>query len=938
MNLNLNQRNVRQAIPNNNNMNQDNNALLNNYIDYSSINPKNLSNKRKINSNNSQNTNFFDERLQLSLNCLGLKKYIINFQKNGINFDDFLSLNNKDFSRLKIPNNIIEIIQNFIISYLNFGSLYTTEEIIRFFQFRKQKMMNEKSNSNTRMNRGSMGKNMQKNQIINNNRNMMINNNSNNMNQNNSRHRNNLNNSNNRNNAHRPKSQSNKPINYDYYFNNNQNNINQYNYGIINEQNKNAFKKNVPNFPNNKVNNNVGVNKNNINQIRNNNNKNLINNKNILNNINNSNSNTNIDVTSLYSSTNNLNYISPSVDNFSHIAIKENYSNIDNIIKMNQFREMNNDNYNNLKRNLSNEYNINKNKNSNKIMNNINNKNKSIRNQNKKQSHKNNIIEQMDNVIKKIQTRKENNLMTQSNIGNINQDRSLSSNMNKGYHSDGYLNEQKKLQEFNNLINNNKIAKNHNNNSYKNLKPNNYLYNNYNQNSDKNSYNNSNKNNMNLNGYEINTYYTGDTSQLDSMRGYNNMTPDIKKIRGKNGKIYYSKANKIKKINEEQTRKIEQLLAYNSSSVMNKTPINTNNIFYNSRGNSFKKNKGVIMNNYDNFNFNEDEINSLSNNNNNSKTNLTSYTYSKNNNYIKPFNYMNYQNMNQNLFPTKNNKNNNKMINELYSPFENRFIKQKQLISQGRIIQKKPQNNNFNNARIYNNTNNYVNNRGNIVSNICDTNDIFEDNQENIFNINKNRNSFNNKNQGKRKNNGPVQIQIQNKRNINSNMNNINNLNNNIKRNNYINNNSNNNFINKNSNNNIRNNNFIHNNSKNRKNNNSKNLSVDQKKINNNFKVPYNYMNDYINMNNIYDNPRRNAKSFDINREHLNIGVYPGIHNINNNINNININNINYDSTGYNKDINKIMGLDFGINYKTQKNFYQQNNIIDDEVYFDEII
>ena len=32
------------------------------------------------------------------------------------------------------------------------------------------------------------------------------------------------------------------------------------------------------------------------------------------------------------------------------------------------------------------------------------------------------------------------------------------------------------------------------------------------------------------------------------------------------------------------------------------------------------------------------------------------------------------------------------------------------------------------------------------------------------------------------------------------------------------------------------------------------------------------------------------------------------------------------------------MGLDFGINYKTQKNFYQQNNIIDDEVYFDEII
>ena len=125
------------------------------------------------------------------------------------------------------------------------------------------------------------------------------------------------------------------------------------------------------------------------------------------------------------------------------------------------------------------------------------------------------------------------------------------------------------------------------------------------------------------------------------------------------------------------------------------------------------------------------------------------------------------------------------------------------------------------------------------------------------------------------------------------------------------------------------------------KNNSKKHFSVDQKIRNNiNYQIPNNYINTFINAGNInnYDNyantRKRNAKSFDLNREQLNIGVYSGIHNINNNINNININNINYDSGRF----NNLIGLDMGINYNTQKNFYEPNNILNNEIYFDEVL
>ena len=903
--MNFNQRIEYNLYSNNNSNNFQKNYLnnnipmKNNYIGSSNMKQKNFSSKRRNYQNNNINI-INDERLNLCLYNLGLKKYIINFQRNQINFDNFLSLTNKDFGKIQIPNNIINIIQNFIISYLKFGSLYTIEEIKEYFYIKshKEKVINHNIHSNKEMYEENIGNFSRKNHSINNNRNYFMMNNMYNK-QNNNKNIGHKNNSNDR-----PKSQNQKPINYDFLINNN---ICQNNYKIMNNQNLNHLKNNQQNNPNNR---------NNIKNI--NNNKRIMKNNNInrQNNFNKSISN-NINISSFYSNSNNTNYISPSIDNFSHIAIKEKYSNIDNLIKINQFREMNNDNFYNLKRNLSNDSNLNNKNNRQSSKNSLKN---NLVNQNKKVPNQNNIIQQMNNVIKKIQSRKENNnnIMTQSNIDNSHKENSLFGNSNKGYHSDGYLKEKKKLQQYNNLINNN--IKKQSNNSYNNLNNNN-LYNNLSQNSENNIFNN--RNNIYSNGYEINSYYTGDTSHLDSLRGKNKVTPDIKKIKGKNGKIYYSKSNKIKKINEEQTRKIEQLLGYNSSSVMTKTPFSYANKIFNTRGNIFKKNKGMVNHNFENYNINDDELYSF--NNNNSKTNLTSYTYIQNTNFVKPFNLNpNSNEINKQLIPKK--KTNNKLIKEAYSPTINRFIKQKNLVNKGKIKHKNMSNNKFDNARIFNNFNNYVNNLGNISSNLCDDNDMMVINQNMKLNDNRmdlNMNFPNKTSTNGRKNFGPIQIQFKNEMKINNNY--INDMNNNRMRNN--------NFVEKHSKNIVKNNKIINNNNKI-----NKNYSVDNKKIQKNNQIPNNYVNTFINVNNYDILKKRNAKSFDINTGHLNIGVYPGIHNINNNINNININNINYDVMRYPRGFNNLIALDMGINHQSRKNFYQQNNIINNDFYFDEII
>jgi len=168
----------------------------------------------QINNNHQNFTNFnnniysYDKRLVLSLKYLGLSKYISNFIKKGTRFEDFLSFSNSDLTSLKIPHNIQDIIQKFILAYLNFGSLYTIEEINLFFKTQKVKKYFPKKNKELNINDMNRGKVKYKsvNQKNNNNINIKYNQN---MNLNNY-DINLINSSKNQNNNKRPKSQTNK--------------------------------------------------------------------------------------------------------------------------------------------------------------------------------------------------------------------------------------------------------------------------------------------------------------------------------------------------------------------------------------------------------------------------------------------------------------------------------------------------------------------------------------------------------------------------------------------------------------------------------------------------------------------------------------------------------------------------------------------------------
>ena len=841
-------------IENNNLYQYNNNTLNNNFLNFSDMNQKNPSNNVQRKPNNFRNSHVPDERLILFLKYLGLSNYIANFQRNGTSFEDFLAFNRKDFNLRKIPKNVQEILENSIIDYVKVGSLYTKDEINLFFRRRNQKR--QLLNNANMM--GNMGNNLRAPQPMNNNWDMENN-------QVKVKQRNYKNNLYNQQRNNRARSQSSKQINYKQLLDNNMNLPYGNNYGIINNQN---MDNNNNNIEYQYYSNNIKKSNNMIRQNKANKTANINKKKNLINNSSNNNNNYN-------SSNSNMNIYSPSVDNFSHLAIEENSSNLDNLKKMAKFRDMNNCNYNNLKRNLSSDVNFNE---PNELINNPNNANNNS-------SGKSNIIQQMDKVLQRIQTRKENiyaSTQTSNHHHHNFRENSINVNINKGYHSDGYLNEQKKIDHYNNIIKSNK----NNNSGYKTLKNNNYSYNN---------------NNLKLNGYEINSYYTGDTSQFDSLRGEsNNVTPVIKKIRGKTGKmLYYSKMNKI--IKDEQMKNIEHILGYGALSVTPKTPLNYNDKVFNTRGNSFNSKKGMSMYNFDIYNNNnEDEIDL---NKNNSKSNLTNYTYGYNNNYVKPFNMNVNKNQNYQLFSRKNNNN---------------VATQKNTLVQNRISQKQSNKNKYNNSKIFNNFNNYSNNKGNLSTNLNNNNNQGIKINSNIININSNNNKNKSKNQNNRPNShyGPVQIQIKNGRKLNDNNNNNYNMNQNFNK---------------------RTNNFMSNNPNNTFNNQSStNFSVGRTGNNYNDIMTNNYFNSIINVNNARA-MKRNAKSLEKYREHLNIGIYPGIHNINNNINNININNINYDGKALSNGFNNFMGINKEMNYQTSNNFYQPNDL-NEGIYFDEII
>ena len=505
-------------------MNQYQNQMNynNNTYQANQLNIRNKDMYYQINNNQQNYTNVnnnlysYDKRLVLCLKYLGLSKYIPNFIKKGIRFEDFLSFSNNDLASFKIPPNIQHIIQKFILAYFNFGSLYTTEEIIQFFKTRKVKKIiprNSEMNLNERnRDRNNNIKNKsvnQRNNNINNNYNQKVN-----FNNNNNIYQRNLNN--NFNNAKkRPKSQSNKLIS-------DPNDYNKYNKTPNNIKQKILTNNNFNNIIANKVNNFRTSSK----KIPNNNNN--IKRKNIPTNIYGNTTNTNSNLSSLPSNQNNFNIYTPSIDNFSHMAMKENSPQYLNMMKMANFKNIN---INQLKKNLGKNFSKTKKEKPNNNNENMSNRNKIVDNKNENiglsRSTSKDIIERMNEVLKKYESRKK------SNNGSVN----LNMN-NKGYHSDGYLKEKNNINR---------------------------------------------KMNMNLEGYEINTYYAGDTSKFSSFGSKDNIfSNEIKKIR-KEGNLYNnSKTNKAKKINEEQARKIEYLLShggnsslkYNNFMMMNNYDIN----------------------------------------------------------------------------------------------------------------------------------------------------------------------------------------------------------------------------------------------------------------------------------------------------------------------------------------------------------------------------
>jgi len=122
-----------------NKKNIDENSLFN--ISYSSPKKQNknilnnqIPNKKQNIPTYNYNNNFKeDRRLLYTLKMLGLSQYYMNFVQNKINFEGLLALSNTNMAHMRIPINSRKIIQNFILDYLQFGNLYSLEEIKQYF-------------------------------------------------------------------------------------------------------------------------------------------------------------------------------------------------------------------------------------------------------------------------------------------------------------------------------------------------------------------------------------------------------------------------------------------------------------------------------------------------------------------------------------------------------------------------------------------------------------------------------------------------------------------------------------------------------------------------------------------------------------------------------------------------------------------------------------
>ena len=656
-----------------NQMNYDNNAYHTSQINkrkngmYYQIN-NNQKNYTSINNN----LYSYDKRLVLSLKYLGLSKFIPNFIKKGTRFEDFLSFSNSDLTSFKIPHDIQDIIQKFILAYLNFGSLYTIDEINKFFKTKKVKKYFPK---NEELNRNEMIREKRNNikyKSVNQKNNTNINNNYNgNIILNNYNNQRNL--SNNQNNhKKRPKSHNNKLISVpnDYF---NVNNIKQKIFTNNNHNNINTNKINNFRISSNKISNN----------------NNNIKRKKIPNNIYGNTTNSNSNISSLPSNQNNFNKYSTSIDNFSHMAMNGNSPQLLNMMKMANFKNINNNNINQLKKNLVKNFSktkkgkINDNNNENAI-----NRNKKVIVDNKyeniglSRSTSKDIIERLNEVLKKNESRKKSN--NSSTILNIN---------NKGYYSDGYLKEKHNINK-----------------------------------------------NMNIEGYEINTFYAGDTSKFKNFGPKDNFNTEIKRIKNGGNIINNSKTNKAKKINEDQERKIEYLLShggnsslkYNDYLMMNYYDINNDDEFSST---NYNKSKTSMSNNYINLanNTNHQQLFPLNNNNLNSKKqkNLLIQRQNNKNKIIKsrPNNFNNYASNRGNI-SSNNYQNNNNIIH-----IPNQQIRSNKKEGPVQISVK-------NRKKITNS--NYINISPNFNNNIKERGNNFNINNNSMSNFSQKNNNLNN--------------------------------------------------------------------------------------------------------------------------------------------------------------------------------------------------
>ena len=667
-----------------NKKNIDDDSLYN--ISYSSSKKQNNNNAVKVNnyiSNEKQKINNYmqDKRIVFTLKMLGLNKYYMNFFKNELNFEGLLALSNNDMELMDIPKNCQKIIRTFILDYLQFGNLYTLEELKQYFikrNYSKEYLRVKRSNSyNFQGNKAKKIKNNTNSQI-----------------------------------KLRCQKQ-NQYNNYEQEFDKRNNNFN-----IIND--------------NNIINNNLKINKSdslslkdyyniyskiNMNSININNIENKINNQYIMNynNFNDYiNKNTLNDVNDLIINKNKNNYFSPLLDNFNREAFEQRNFNIN---RMKHYSKVNKNMKKNLKQNQIKTIPKHQHSNSSKIF--IQNIDKILKTHQKKKYNTNKLDYKLSNnmndniIINKLENRYKRYHSFNNNNKNIIQNDNSNITDNNYYKNTTNTTKENYANNYYNLLNNNFFDKNPEYDNYtlmmtrssslnpktskikmlkiKQIQEVNQILNNNSESNGKNLYSfSAEKKDMqtnNFNNYNINNSNFINKDNNDSISLNNNLESNNFKIQNmklKNKNIYYRNIDNNGFNNNYNNFTCNQL-SYNLNTQNNITnnnidineipdyPGKNNNIFKSSGKHKFH---GIMTNSENNsrikrlemrcqesqapkklFNNNSQKNLNIINNSNNNLNNINSINFNDDNiNFIENTQNNNYINKNNNLSKSKNKK------------------------------------------------------------------------------------------------------------------------------------------------------------------------------------------------------------------------------------------------------------------------------------------